>query len=187
MPDRTKDYHAKRNLEQMQLEHGRGHGNPLKGIRCLGRMGVEGLLAHLPVPRYVSIQTDNCREFVGSWQQKGPGAFTRLVENRYHAVNRTIPPAAHTYQSDVETFHRLIEQELFLVESFHNRSDFLDKVCTCQLFFNYARTNSYKRYQNPISIIRQRDPAINPAIAMLQPIFLESILPRVTMYPSWSP
>jgi len=126
----------------------------------------------------VTIQTDNGCEFVGSWQQKGPGAFTRLVENRYHATHRTIPPAAHTYQSDVETFHRLIEQELFLVEPFHNRSDFLDKVCTYQLFFNYARTNSYKHYQTPISIISQRNPAINPAIGMLQPIFLESILPK---------
>ena len=30
-----------------------------------------------------------------------------------------------------------------MAEPFHNRSDFLDKVCTCQLFFSYARTNSH--------------------------------------------
>ena len=98
----------------------------------------------------------------------------------------------------METFHRLIEQELFVVEPFFNRSDFLDKVCTYQLFFNYARSNSYKNNQTPISIIRQRDPSINPVVGMLQPVFLESLLPKplvptlssspqgVTMYHPWS-
>ena len=126
----------------------------------------------------VTIQTDNGSEFIGSWQQKGPCAFTRLVEDRYHSNKRTIPPAAHTYQSDVETCHRLIEQELLVVEPFFNRSDFLAKVRTYQLFFNDAPANSYKNHQTPISIIRKRDPSLNPVVGMLQPVFLESLLPK---------
>lgn len=140
------------------------------------------LLPHLEAcgvdPRTVTIQTDNGNEFVGSWQQRGPSGFTRMVENRHNCTHRTIPPAAHTYQSDVETFHGLIEHELFVIEPFHHRRDFLDKVTTYQLFFNYARTNSYKQNQTPIQIIRQRDPSIDPCIGLLPPFFLESLLPK---------
>ena len=44
--------------------------------------------------------------------------------------------------------------------------------------FVYARANSCKNYQTPISIIRQRDPSINPSVGMLQPVFLELLLPK---------
>jgi transposase len=139
------------------------------------------ILTHLKAcgadPHAVTIQTDNGSEFVGSWQQKGPSGFTKRVEHSHHATHRTIPPGAHTYQSDVETLHGLIEHELFVIEPFHNRPDFLDKVTTYQLFFNYARTNSYKQHQTPIHIIRQRSPTIDPRVGLLPPLFLESLLP----------
>ena len=47
-----------------------------------------------------------------------------------------IPPAAHTYQSDVETVHRLVEDEFFDLEDFSSRGEFLAKVQTYQLYFN---------------------------------------------------
>ena len=71
------------------LEHLKNHGVNLKGIR---------------------IQTDNGSEFIGSWNKKGISAFTEVVES-YEAQHVTIPPKRHTFQSDVETVHRIIEDE----------------------------------------------------------------------------
>jgi hypothetical protein len=60
-----------------------------------------------------------------------------------------IPPAAHTYQSDLETVHRIEEDEFFDLEDFTSR-DFLAKVHTYQLYFNLARPNSHKDNQRQI-------------------------------------
>jgi Domain of unknown function (DU1801) len=61
-----------------------------------------------------------------------------------------IPPAAHTYQSDVETVHRLIQDEFFDIESFISRGDFLAKAHLYQHYFNLARPNSHKDNQSPL-------------------------------------
>lgn len=57
--------------------------------------------------------------------------------------NVRIPPAAHTFQSDVETVHLLVEDEFFDLESFHSRADFLAKTFTYQLYFDLVRPNSH--------------------------------------------
>jgi hypothetical protein len=72
-------------------------------------------------------QTDNGGEF------KGP--FPTALGGSQHVCT---PPAAYTYQSDVETAHRLEEDEFFNPENFANRGDFLAKVHTYQLYFNLA-------------------------------------------------
>jgi transposase len=126
----------------------------------------------------VTFQSDNGSEFVGSWQQKGPSSFTHLVQSQFGASHRTIPPAAHTFQSDVETLHRLIEDEFFDIESFHHRHDFLTKAITYQLFFNVARSNSGKEHQTPLQILRLRTPNLDPRLVLLPPVFLEDLLHR---------
>ncbi|MHB8527452.1 MAG: helix-turn-helix domain-containing protein, partial [Candidatus Acidiferrales bacterium] len=83
-------------------------------------------------------QTDNGGEFKGD--------FPKALGASQHV---RIPPAAHTYQSDVETVHRIEEDEFFDLESFSSRGDFLAKVHTYQLYFNLARTNSHKENQTP--------------------------------------
>jgi hypothetical protein len=79
-------------------------------------------------------QTDNGCEFKGQ--------FPAALGDSQHV---RIPPAAHTYQSDVETVHRLEEGEFFDLENFASRGDFLAKVHTYQLYFNLARLNSHKK------------------------------------------
>src|SRR3990167_1326970 len=85
------------------------------------------------------IQTDNGSEFtrlylfgqVGSWNAKKDSAFTRTVQSVQGLEHHTIPPGAHTWQSDVETAHRLIparigsggEDEFYEVETL--RSDMI--------------------------------------------------------------
>lgn len=139
-------------------------------LKHLRRCGIE--------PGTVRIQTDNGSEFIGSWQKRGPSGFTQMIESRHGARHGTIPPGAHTCQSDVETFHGIIEHEFFSVESFTGLEDFLAKACTYQLFFNYARANSSKGWKTPIEIIRERDRSIDPKVGLLPPVFLESLLPK---------
>jgi hypothetical protein len=92
-------------------------------------------------------QTDNGGEFKGDF----PSA---LLDSQHVRI----PPAAHTYQSDVETVHRLEEDEFFDLESFTSRGDFLAKTHTYQLYFNLVRTNSHKENLSPWQIIERLAP-----------------------------
>jgi hypothetical protein len=120
-------------------------------------------------------QTDNGSEFIGSWQAKKPSAFTRTLEAIPGQRHHTIPPGAHTYQSDVETVHALIEDELYIPEDFTSRHDFLHKAWSYQLFFNLARNNYSKGGKTPWDIIRERNPTISPQVVLLPPVFLEEL------------
>ena len=121
-------------------------------------------------------QTDNGSEFIGNWQAKHPSRFTRTVDAVEGLTHHTIPPGAHTWQADVETVHRLIEDEFYEVETFDGREEFLAKAATYTLWFNVARKNSYKEHQTPWEIIHARDPTISPEIAMMPPVFLDELL-----------
>src|ERR1700730_3578212 len=70
-----------------------------------------------------------------------------------------IPPAAHTFQSAVETVHRLVEDEFFDLESFTSRGDFLAKAFTYQLYFNLVRPNTHKHNLSPWQIFSGSLPA----------------------------
>ena len=120
-------------------------------------------------------QTDNGSEFIGHWNAKTVSAFTKAVEAVPGLEHHTIPPAAHTWQADVETVHNLIEDEFFEVERFDSRHDFWRKVATYQLWFNVARKNSYKGNRTPWNIVHERDPTIIPEIAILPPIMLDDL------------
>ena len=110
-------------------------------------------------------QTDNGSEFKGD--------FPMALGDSQHV---RIPPAAHTYQSDVETVHRIEEDEFFDLESFSSRGDFLAKVHTYQLYFNLARTNSHKENQTPWQIIQRLTPRSPLELCLLPPVFLDYYL-----------
>jgi hypothetical protein len=99
------------------------------------------------------IQTDNGKEFVANWQRKSESAFTLCVESFKGLRHTTIPPRAHTWQSDVETAHRLIEDDFYEVERFASRSDFLRKAGAYDVWFDVARRNSGKEHKTPWKII----------------------------------
>jgi transposase len=121
-------------------------------------------------------QTDNGSEFIGSWNARHQSAFTRSVEATEGLTHHLIPSGAHTWQADVETVHRLIEDEFYEVESFHSRADFLAKATTYNWWFNVARKNSGKENQTPWHIIHQRDRSIAPQVTLWQPVFLDEII-----------
>src|SRR5579885_1991217 len=107
-------------------------------------------------------QTDNGGEFKGD--------FPKALGDSQHV---RIPPAAHTYQSDVETVHRLEEDEFFDLEDFSSRGDFLAKVHTYQLYFNLVRPNSHKENLSPWQIIERLAPRSPLQLCLLPPVFLD--------------
>ena len=120
-------------------------------------------------------QTDNGSEFIGSWNATKDSAFTEVIKSVPGQRHRTIPPGATTYQSDVETVHRLVEDEFYQIEDFGSREDFLKKAISYQLFFNVARKNSYKGDRSPLQIIKERTPEIDPQVVLLPPVFLDEL------------
>jgi transposase len=110
-------------------------------------------------------QTDNGGEFKGD--------FPAALGDSQHV---RIPPAAHTYQSDVETVHRLEEDEFFDLEDFSSRGEFLAKVHTYQLYFNLARPNSHKENLSPWQIIERLAPRSPLELCLLPPVFLDYYL-----------
>jgi hypothetical protein len=115
--------------------------------------------------RDVVWQTDNGGEFKGD--------FPAALGDRQHV---RIPPAAHTYQSEVEMVHRLEEDEFFDLEDFSSRGDFLAKVHTYQLYFNLVRPNSHKENHSPWQIIERLAPRSPLELCLLPPVFLDYYL-----------
>lgn len=110
-------------------------------------------------------QTDNGGEFKGD--------FPSALGDSQHV---RIPPAAHTYQSDVETVHRLEEDEFFDLEDFTSRGEFLAKAHTYQLYFNLVRPNSHKENLSPWQIIERLAPRAPLQLCLLPPVFLDYYL-----------
>lgn len=122
--------------------------------------------------RGVEWQTDNGSEFLEDADQRGLPSTVRALGSGHHYI----PPKAHTWQSDVETVHRLEEDEFFDRESFRSRPEFWAKVSTYWRYFNIARPNRNKAWQTPLEILRQRDPKLDLAIASWCPLDLGTLL-----------
>lgn len=124
----------------------------------------------------VTFQTDNGGEFIGHRDPQGNIlGFPHVVETVHKAHHRRIPPKAHTHQADVETFHRLEEEEFFLIEPFASMDNFKRKITTYLLYFNLIRKNSYKEYKSPWELIYKEWPRCRKSIAMLGPLWLEEL------------
>jgi transposase len=129
-------------------------------------------------------QTDNGSEFIGSWSAKEDSLFTTTVTACHGLEHHTIPSGAHTHQADVETVHRLIEDEFFEIETFRSTSELISKASAYTLWFNVARKNSYKKHQTPAHIIHQRDPTINRRVSALPALPLDLILSKKRKKPN---
>jgi len=127
-------------------------------------------------------QTDNGGEYIGHVTAKEPSAYTLAVESIEGQKHCTIPPAAHTFQSDVETVHNLVEIEFFEIEKFRDRAEFLDKAYSYQLFFNLQRPNSYKEYKTPWQLAREKQPGLSKKIAMIPPVFIGDLMNKELEY-----
>jgi len=122
-------------------------------------------------------QTDNGIEYIGNVRKKinRLSAFEKvLAKNKID--HQRIPPRASYLQGDVETFHRIVEDELYDIESYKNEIEFLGKAYAYQLYFNYIRKNRYRENKAPVEILRERFPEMTEGILNFPPIRLESLL-----------
>jgi transposase-like protein len=135
------------------------------------------LLAHLKKMginvREIGIQTDNDGAFVGNWKPGSHSTFTYIIEEIYKALHMRIPPAAPTYNSDVETAHARIEEELYDIEDIDNAYDLLCKAYSYVIYFNLIRPNSNKDYKTPLKIIAEEFGVVDPQLLTLPPIILD--------------
>lgn len=161
------------------------------GIQFLGFAGERSLIHAMLFTEYINEhlkkyglivekgirQSDNGSEYVGSWSAKNPSAYTLAVESA-GLVHGTIPPGAHTFQSDVETVHNLIEVEFYEIEAFADRVDFMEKAHAYQLFFNLERPNTYKENKSPWQLAKEKRPDIPKEALMLPPVDLDALLDK---------
>ena len=86
-------------------------------------------------PENITIQTDNGSEFSGSRIHHDRG-FKAYLQKVLGVNHRYIPPSYPNANADVETSHKLIEDEFYRVEEMKSVDDLLEKVCTYQIYFN---------------------------------------------------
>ncbi len=120
------------------------------------------------------IQTDNGTEFTMPWNSLRTSVFTKTITEQLHAHHVLIPPGAKTWQSDVETSHRLIEDEFYAREEFTSYFDFLCKAAQYQEYFNTQRYNRYKE-GSPLDILQAIEPAIDSGVLCLKPVIIDNL------------
>lgn len=139
------------------------------------------LAAHLSrygvVVKEITFQTDNGTEFTTPWNSVELSAFTRAIVHLLHARHVLIPPGAKTWQSDVETSHRLIEDEFYACEEFSTRFDFMRKASAYQRYFNGERYNSYKE-GTPLELLKEAAPEIDPDVIYFKPVIIDTLYKR---------
>jgi len=120
----------------------------------------------------ITIQVDNGAEFSGIRIHHDRG-FKKEIEALGPKV-RYIPPHCPNANADVESSHRLIEDEFYSKHIFFSKNDFLNKTNTFLLFFNFLRKNSYKDYKTPFNILNDYN-YFNEDIAYIRPIILDDL------------
>lgn len=115
----------------------------------------------------VSFQTDNGREFVNRLH----GSQTLFQKAVALAANHdVIPPASPRFNSDVETFHKLVENEFLKIENFTDLPRFFSLSADYNIYFNFHRSNRNRQLKTPKTILYEDRPDLKPYDLMLLPI-----------------
>jgi transposase-like protein len=153
-----------------------------KTYTCLLAERVSAHLAWHGVPLdALEWQTDNGCEFLEHERDRGFPSLVKLLGSGHHYI----PVKAHTWQSDVETVHRLVEDEFFDRETFRSKDEFWKKLTVYWYYFNIARPNRHKDKKTPFQIICERNPSLPKSIAAWQPLDLGRVLSLYT--PTYHP
>ena len=119
----------------------------------------------------LTIQTDGASYAMNLKSQKKTD-LQALIEDIYGAKLVPIPQGG-TSQSDVETFHSLVEREFYNRRSFSSIQDFFLQTYQFIYHFNYIRKNSHKDWQPPIYFLNQDRPDTPVEVLDLPPIYLD--------------
>ncbi len=113
-------------------------------------------------------QTDNGCEFLENKDEQGLPSTVRALgsSHRYILLKR------YTWQSDVGTVHRLVEDEFFDRETSTGPAEFWAKATTYWYYFNLVRLHRGKERQSPLKIPQTRAPALAGAVCSCRPLNL---------------
>ena len=118
----------------------------------------------------VTLQTDNGREFVNRLHC----SKTLFQQAVAQAVNHdVIPPASPRFNSDVETFHKLVENEFLKIEDFSSLPRFFSLSTDYNIYFNFFRTNRNRMMKSPVQLLKEDRTDIIPTKIMLLPILCD--------------
>lgn len=126
-------------------------------------------------------QTDNGAEFVGGSKMTRPSAFAIAVES-YGVRHERTPPRCPTFNSDVEAFHRTVQDEFYACERIHGLGDFLQKAYTYVAYYNLERPNRYRGGQSPYQIAASLVADPPPQLFKPVPIILDLVDPITGRY-----
>lgn len=132
----------------------------------------EHLIKHKINPKKITIQVDGA-SFALNLKGLNKTMFKTLVEDIYKAKLKVVP-GGKTKQSDVETFHRLIEDEFYRRSEFTSKADFYDQAYKYIHNFNFIRKNRHKGWKTPLEFLKKDKPRISPEVLDLPPIWLDS-------------
>ena len=125
----------------------------------------------------IKFQTDNGSEFIGCFRQdRTRDGFEKVVE-AFGSKHKRIPVRVWSYNSDVETVHRTIEDEFYDIENFENIKDFHQRVASYQAWYNLVRVNSNKDYKTPWQIIKEVRSKMDLELVRLPPLMLDWLGP----------
>ncbi len=127
----------------------------------------------------VIVQTDNGSEFIGHVTKKDKSAFEKVAEI-FEVSHVRIPPSSPTWNSDVETFHRMVEDEFYDLEDYVNQEEFCAKAYAYQIYANYKRKNRNRGWKTPVEILKEVREDISPGVFNFRPIILDSFLEYMT-------
>ena len=145
----------------------------------------EYLLEHLrnhdgDLAKGITVQTDNGAEFTVRHLSKTrtSGFEQALIQAGVEYLR--IPPGQCTWNSSVESSHRLIEDEFYSQVMNPKLNEFLKEAEEYQIDFNYRRFNTYRK-GTPLELLRQRNTNVDSDILRLKPIIMEQRLTRPTL------
>ena len=125
----------------------------------------------------LTFQTDNGKEFIGCFRQdRSRDGFEKVVEG-FGSRHKRIPVRAWSYNSDVETVHRTIEDEFYDIENFEGIKDFHQRIASYQAWYNLVRPNMNKDYKSPWQIIKKLKPKMDLELVRLPPLMLDWLGP----------
>lgn len=128
---------------------------------------------------HMEVQYDNANEFIGhSLKKRGPSLFQQKI-NEHNLAHGRIPVSRPTFNSDVESFHRTIEQEFYSCTAIESKTHFFAAAYSYMLFYNYFRPNSWKENLSPHEIVKKHIPNADENVLNLPPIQLEHLIPQL--------
>ncbi len=135
------------------------------------------LLEHLKTYGFdvkeIEIQADNGAEFFACGNAKYTQTPFEKVIHHYDCKVSRIPPRAPTFNSDVETFHRLGEDEFWAIEDFENTLDLRKQLYTYMIDFNFIRKNSYKENKTPYELLLEDYPNASKNLLNFVPLVMD--------------